>query len=217
MCKQHCSVADLNYFTLCCRIQYVSGSKRLSRLLSLAITEQTVWNYTSFQHSCVFDCCCCSDILSSVPSGLSSWCLESAWLTSAIGLFLPRWCCWRCMEDICVSWEHNATWRGKSSWNWQQRTRTLKSSKTDFTFVHMWTFSHSSSFFFFPSLNHEDVCSSQDVGVNSLYECRALTRKIIFFHFSKNITCTSGLYQIHAVSGTDSELKMAVIICIIFY
>ncbi len=51
--------------------------------------------------------------------------------------------------------------------------------------------SHSCFFFFFyPSLNHEDVNSSQDIYVNSLWGHCALMKKI-----QEHIICISGLFQ----------------------
>ncbi len=85
----------------------------------------------------------CSDFLFLAPSGSSSWCLESAWLILAIGPFLARWCCWQSTQATCVRCEDTATWRGKNSWNWRQKTRILKSSKTDVRWTALNFFFHS--------------------------------------------------------------------------
>lgn len=64
-------------------------------------------------------------------SGSEPWCLGSGWPTWAIGRSPPPWCCWLCMEATCVRWGATATWSGKGSSSWLQKTRILKSSKTD--------------------------------------------------------------------------------------
>lgn len=102
----------------------------------------------------------------------TSWCLESASLTSGIGFFPARWCCWQCMAATCVCCEDTVTWRGKNSWNWQQRTRTRKSSKTDVG----WTFfsctdvdiPHTSPFSFLLSIIESWRYLFFSGGVNSL-------------------------------------------------
>lgn len=70
-------------------------------------------------------------LTSCLHSGSSPWWLESDWLTWATGRSPPPWCCWPCTEATCAPWGATATWRGRSSWSWRQKTRTLKSSRTD--------------------------------------------------------------------------------------
>lgn len=70
-------------------------------------------------------------LISCSHPGSSPWCLGSGWLTLAIGLSPPLWCCWPCTEATCAPWGVTATWRGKNSSSWLRKTRILKSSKTD--------------------------------------------------------------------------------------
>lgn len=69
-----------------------------------------------------------------------------------------------------------------------------------------------------PSLNHEDIYSSQVVCIHWGY-CD-LTREICWFlrtsrETARSITCISGLCKIHVVSNTVSGVKMAVTVCTI--
>lgn len=93
--------------------------------------------------------------------------------------------------------------------------------RMDFFFLHRCGHSPYLPLLFFccPSLNHEDIYSSQVVWIHWGY-CD-LTREICWFlrtssrKTTRNITFISGLCKIHVVSNTVSGVRMTVIVCTI--